>query len=136
VYIGDENAAAHADRRSPDMHGHRIVLLAELAADKAHRTLHRGYRHLTGTGSGVVDELVDHHVGLGADADRRPVEEQDLRLSLGVRDDALVVADFLTDHKLAYRSVRRGTVSICVDRGVDADLLLRRSGERADRDGV
>ena len=55
--------------------------------------MRRAHRQFAVAGIRVINEFIDRHVGIGPDRHRGFVEEQDLRLSLGVRCDALLEHD-------------------------------------------
>jgi hypothetical protein len=86
---GGGNAAADAERRRRRLQGHRIGL-ADLATDQTEHALGRGHRQFAGLAVRVVDELVQHHLGIRPDGECRAVDEQQLRLALRPRHDLLV----------------------------------------------
>jgi len=124
------HAAADPDRRRRRLHRHRVVLLAELAADKAEDAAGQVGRELAGPGGRVEDELVDHHVGVRADGHRRLVDKQDLGLTFRPRGDAFLEDDVLPEDQLSRRGSRPDPGGVGVDRAVDADALLRSDGAR------
>jgi hypothetical protein len=102
----------------------RILLLAELATDKAEEAASHIGGKLAGPGRRVIDELVDHHVRVRPDGQRRLIDEQDLGLACRLSGDTLVVDDVLSDQQLARRGTRCDAGGLGVDGTADADALL------------
>ena len=82
------------------------VALADLAADQAQHALAGVDRELAGLGGGIEHELVDGELGVGADRQRRAVEEDEMRTIVGVGGDELVGlhVDADAQHALGLRA--------------------------------
>ena len=122
--IDQHDAATDSDRPRRCSHRDGVLLLAEPAADKAKHTAGHVGGKLAGAGRWVVDELVDHHVGVRSDAQRRLIDEEDLGLTFRSGADALVKDDVLSEHQPPRRGARGDAGGLRVDRAADADTLL------------
>src|SRR5262249_11384976 len=83
-------AAADADRNRWRLDGDG-ALMAQLAADILQRALGQSGQHMTAIRRRIVDEVIDHEIGVRLNAQRALVEKQKLRRSRGRRVDAFVV---------------------------------------------
>jgi len=72
---GDATADANGRRRRPQ---DDVGLLADLAANEAKHALGGAERERARLGVGVVDELVEHDIGVGSDGEGGLVDKQHL----------------------------------------------------------
>jgi len=118
----DGDAAAQADRRDRRS-DRRPFGMRRDASDDAHHALAQRKRELAPRGGGIEDETVNHQRRVGADVERRLIDEQHLDaagpggLDLLVRDDLRPDLDHSSG-----RSGRRPRGS-CVDRAGGADSV-------------
>ena len=131
--IRDKGAAAHRQRGRAGPQRHRVVLLAELAADVAQNPARRAHRQLAGAALRVIDELINGQIGIRPDRHGRLVNEQQLGLAGFACGNALVEHDILADDEPACRAARRRALRFGIDRAIDPDLLLRPAVNRTGR---
>jgi hypothetical protein len=98
-----------------------VARLAQLSADEAEHANRGVDRQLATAGRGVEHELVDGQFRVRADAERGPVEKEQLRLAARVGGDALLEDDIVADRQGSLVAIRLDAGGGRVDGPGDAD---------------
>lgn len=125
VGIGDldvGHAAADAHEADGGLHLDPALVLGQLAADEPHDALGETGDQLALAGIGVIDELVDHQVGVRADGEGRAVEQKHLDQAAVAGLDPFLESELAAEHDGAGRSAGRMAGRIGVDRRGNADF--------------
>src|SRR5204862_1909121 len=101
----------------------RIRVLAEGATDEAEHALGGARGQLAGARIRRIDEFVDRKIRIRPNRKRGAIDEQDVRLSLGLGDDPLVVNDVAARAELAHGGAGWRAGGIGIDGTGHADAL-------------